>query len=482
MARILRETALPLGGLVLVAVLDRYQGGGFIREEDWQKVAAVSCILLGFSLVYRLLCSVVLDLAVAKSKGRPVPKILKHLIGIVFIVAAALLSVNVVFSGALPGLLTLSSVIAVVVGLALRPIILDIFSGLSANIDSAFHIGDWIEIPRSSGGNPQSGWVEEINWRTTHLRTRAGNLVVCPNSVLSTAIITNFSQPSRLSRFDMKVKLPPELDPDRGREVLLAAVQATVGVEGGPDPAAKAPDVLITGMEASGVVYWIRYWLDPAAKSSDQATDTVARSVLRHLQLAGIPLSEKVVLHREERELVGNVTPAARAKLLGRLALFHNVNHGSLDVLAESAALIRFEKGEVLIRQGGEDHEMFLLVEGAVEVLVEVDGREVFVAPMHAGDYFGEMSLLTGEPRTATIRAATGGAAYRIGRQAITPLLEANPDIMDQLSHNLASRNLRRHAKESAAHDEDHEEKRASLAKVLLGKMISVFRSGPSVN
>ena len=481
LARIFRETALPLAGLVLVAVLDRYRGGGFINEDDWQKVAAVACILLGFSLVYRLVCTVVLDMAVARSKGRPVPKILKHLVGIIFIFAAVLLSVNAVFSGAFTGLLTLSSVIAVVVGLALRPIILDIFSGLSANLDSAFRIGDWIEIVRRSGGAPQSGWVEEINWRTTHLRTRSGNLVVCPNSVLSTAIITNFSQPSRLSRFDLKVKLPPELDPDRAREVLLAAVQGTVGIEGGPDPG-KAPDVLITGMEASGVVYWIRFWLDPAEKSSDLAIDTVARSVLRHLQLSGIPLSEKVVLHREQRDFLDNVTPAARAKLLGRLALFHGVNHGSLDRLAESAALVRFEKGDVLIRQGNEDHDMFLLVEGAVEVLVHVEGREVFVAPMQAGDYFGEMSLLTGEPRTATIRAATGGAAYRIDRLAITPLLEANPDIMDQLSHNLAGRNLRRHAKETQAHDENHEEKRASLAAVLLGKMIGIFRSGPSAN
>jgi CRP-like cAMP-binding protein len=115
-------------------------------------------------------------------------------------------------------------------------------------------------------------------------------------------------------------------------------------------------------------------------------------------------------------------------------------------------------------------------------VLVHVEGREVFVAPMQAGDYFGEMSLLTGEPRTATIRAATGGAAYRIDRSSITPLLEANPDIMDQISLNLATRNLRRHARETAAHDDGHEERRAGLAAVLLGKMIGIFRSGPPVN
>lgn len=468
---------MPLAGLALVALLDHQQAGGYLRREDLDKVVAVAYILLGFALAYRLLCTVVLDFLVAGTKGRPVPRILKHMIGIAAGLAALLLSANVLFSGAITGLLTLSSVIAVVIGLALRPIILDVFSGLSANLDSAFHIGDWIEIARRGGGSTQTGWVEEINWRTTHLRTRSGNLVVCPNSTLSTAIITNYSRPSHLSRFDLKVKLPPELDPDRARQLLAAAVQATLGREDGP-AAQKQPDVLITGMEASGVQYWIRFWLNPAEKSADTVTDTVAHSVLRHLQLAGIPLSEKVVLHRERRLLLDTGTAAARAEVLGRLALFQGVSTEIVDRLADAATPFRFAEGETLIHQGGEDNDMFLLVEGAVDVLVTVDGKELLVAPMQAGDYFGEMSLLTGEPRTATIRAATAGAAYRIGRDAIAPLVGSDLELMHILSRNLAERNLRRQQKSAANAEGSHEEKHAGLAAVLLGKMKGIFRAG----
>jgi small-conductance mechanosensitive channel/CRP-like cAMP-binding protein len=474
---VLREVAVPIAGLALVTLLDHHQAGGHLRREDLDKVVAVAYLLLGFALAYRLLCTVVLDFLVAGAKGRPVPRILKHLIGIAAALAALLLSANVLFSGAITGLLTLSSVIAVVIGLALRPIILDVFSGLSANLDSAFHIGDWIEIARRGGGSTQTGWVEEINWRTTHLRTRSGNLVVCPNSTLSTAIITNYSRPSHLSRFDLKVKLPPELDPDRARQVLAAAVQATLGRDNGP-AADKQPDVLITGMEASGVHYWIRFWLNPAERSADTVTDTVAHSVLRHLQLAGIPLSEKVVLHRERRTLLDTGTAAARAEVLGRLALFHGVPADTIRHLAEAAAPFRFAQGETLIRQGDEDNDMFLLVEGAVNVLVTLDGKELLVAPMQAGDYFGEMSLLTGEPRTATIRAATDGAAYRIRREAIAPLIGADLDLMSLLSRNLAERNLRRQEKTTATLEGSHEEKQASLAAALLGRMRGIFRAG----
>jgi small-conductance mechanosensitive channel/CRP-like cAMP-binding protein len=474
---ILREVAVPLAGLAMVAILDHRQAGGYLRRGDLDKVVAVAYLLLGFSLAYRLFCTVVLDLIVAGAKGRPVPRILKHMIGIAVALAALLLSANVLFSGAFTSLLTLSSVIAVVIGLALRPIILDVFSGLSANLDSAFHIGDWIEIARRGGGSTQTGWVEQINWRTTHLRTRSGNLVICPNSTLSTAIITNFSRPTHLSRFDLKVKLPPELDPDRARQVLSAAVRATLGRADGP-AAEKQPDVLITNMEASGVQYWIRFWLSPAESSADAVIDTVAHSVLRHLQLAGIPLSEKVVLHREKRAMLDTGTAAARAEVFGQLPLFHGVPGVTIERVAEAAAPFRFAEGETLIRQGDEDNDMFLLVEGAVNVLVTVDGKELHVASMQAGDYFGEMSLLTGEPRTATIRAATSGASYRISRESIAPLIETDLELMHLLSRNLAERNLRRQEKTAASVQGSHEEKQSSLAVAFLGKMRSIFRSG----
>lgn len=475
--RILRALAVPAAGLGLVFFLDNRLRTGAITFNHADKAVAIGYILLGIAFAYRLVCGVLLDVVLARTSGRQIPKILKHLIGIATGLLAVLLIVNVLYPGAFTSLVTLSSVIAVVIGLALRPIILDIFSGVSANLDAAFHIGDWIQVARRGGSGTSTGWVEEINWRTTHLRTRSGNLIICPNSTLSTAIITNFSRPSRLSRFDLKVKLPPELDPGRARGVLLAAVQATLGLDDGPSPE-KAPDVLINEMEASGVQYWIRFWLDPAGRSADVVTDTVSASVLRHLQLAGIPLSEKVTLHREKRTMLDTSTASARAEVLGRLALFQGVSPITMDQLAESAVPFRFAEGEELIRQGGDDHDMFLLVEGAVEVLVTVDGTDRRVARMQAGDYFGEMSLLTGEPRTATVRAATGGAAYRLGREAVGPLLDSDPALMDLLSRNLAARNLSRAATAAEVRGDGTDDRRDSLAQVLLGKMKAIFRPG----
>jgi small-conductance mechanosensitive channel/CRP-like cAMP-binding protein len=473
--RILKSIAIPAVGLGLVALLDNRIRGGHVQLDHAGKLVAIGYILLGLALAYRLICDVALDIALARASARRVPRILRHLIGIAMVLLAALMVTNVLYPGALTSLLTLSSVIAVVVGLALRPIILDVFSGVSANLDSAFHIGDWIQINGRNDGKSHTGWVEQINWRTTQLRTRSGNLIVCPNSTLSTAVIINYSRPSRLSRFDIKVKLPPELDSDRARQILLAAVGAATG---GDRAASKeqAPDVLVTAMEASGIEYWIRFWLDPSQDSIDAAVDEVSRCVLRHLQLAGIPLSEKVVLHRGRRPLLDIRSTRGRAEVLSRAALFNGISQGTLEILAGNALLDRFERGDTLIRQGDADSDMFLLVEGAVQVSVDKNGAEVMVARMRAGDYFGELSLLTGEPRNATIRAVTAGAAYRISREAISPVIEHDPGLMGLLSRNLAERNLSREAKTAQEPGENPAHRSEGLASVLLSRMMSIFR------
>jgi len=473
--RILKSIAVPAIGLGIVALLDNRVSGGFLQIEHAGKLVTIGYILLGLALAYRLICDIALDIALARATARRVPKILRHLIGIAMVLLAALMVTNVLYPGALTSLLTLSSVIAVVVGLALRPIILDVFSGVSANLDAAFHIGDWIEINGRNDGRSHTGWVEQINWRTTQLRTRSGNLVVCPNSTLSTAVITNYSRPSRLSRFGIKVKLPPELETERARRILLAAVGSVAFRDGGADKE-QMPDVLVTAMEASGIEYWVRFWLEPSRDSIDTAIDEVSRSVLRHLQLAGIPLSEKVVLHRDRRPLLDIRSTGGRAEAFSHAALFDGVSQETLERLAGKAVLQRFDEGEALIRQGDADSDMFLLVEGAVLVAVEKDGGEFIVARMRAGDYFGEMSLLTGEARTATIRATTAGAAYRIGREAISPVIEADPALMDLLSRNLAERNLSREARTARSDGENPARKSESLAAVLLGRMVSIFR------
>jgi len=475
--RFLQLLAFPLVGIALIAVVQAQAWRLHLDQPSVDKAALVGFILLGAVLCHRLFCSLALDCFVAGVKGRPVPNILKHLIAIGVGTVALMAAINVLFTVSVSGILTLSSVIGVVVGLALRPIILDVFSGLSANLDTAFKIGDWIELSGEPDGRAYAGWVEEVNWRTTHIRTRSGDMIICPNSIISTVIISNLSRPFPLSQFEVSVKLPPDLDSARAFRVLQAAVDSTLDSEHGPS-SDKRPDVLIKAIQESGVEYLVRFWLDASKHDAAEVKHEVLTSVHRHLLLAGVPLADAVILNLDRRETSDPASFAGRTAVLSRIELFGGIGDKGIRRLAEGLAARNFEPGELLVVQGEDGNDMFVIVEGAVEVLVNVDGGEIAVDRMQAGDYFGEMSLLTDEPRSASIRGLTRGIVYQIGRDAIASLIDSDAGLMELLSRNLADRNLNRFSKIEAAREGVPEITRKGLASALLAKMKGVFHLG----
>lgn len=362
--------------------------------------------------------------------------------GIGFAFVALLVCVQILFSQAFSGFLALSGILGVVIGLALRPIILDIFSGLSTNMEAAFQLNDWITV--EDGAVEYTGWVDQVNWRTTHIRTRSGNLIVCPNSFLSTSMVTNYSRPFDLSRYDIKLKLPPEILTERALGILNNAVRATLGQPGGPSPQ-KSPDVLITQVADSGIEYWVRFWVDPSKSSYDTAIHKVNQSVMRHLRLAGIRLAserEHVYFSRPPSLSADYENLEDRTQLLSDLEIFQGIHRETLKDLAEKLKIRRFSVGSDYFREGEESREMYILVEGSLEVTIEELGKRVFLNSLQPGDYFGEMALMTNEPRSATITSVSESLAFEIGRKEMSAILNEQPELMEVLSRNLASRKL----------------------------------------
>jgi small-conductance mechanosensitive channel/CRP-like cAMP-binding protein len=467
---------IPIAAMALVSIVERNAAWHWIDRGLLGKLAAAAYILAGALLFYLLTCGVLIDRVLAASRTRPIPKLLRHLVTIGIATIAVLL---IAFTGApkaFSGILALSGVLGVVLGLALKPLILDVFSGISTNLDSAFQIGDWIEIGSRSDGQPHSGWVEEINWRTTHIRTRTGNLVICPNSVVSTAMISNFSRPWALSRVDSDISLPAELDVSRALRVLQAALDATVGMEGGSSGERKGK-VVLKEIREGMAIYQLRSWIDYSQQSAPDVRHHVLCSALRHLRIAGIPLAEPAVMNLGSREILDNTSLQNIPRLLSHIELFHGMGEEDLQALAASLLAQEFIPSDVIVRQGDEGSDMFVIIEGAVEVLADVDGRDVRVATIQAGDYFGEMSMLTGESRTATVRATTYGRLWRIPREGMARVLTGDAPMMDLVSRNLAERNLNRSSRIEASHSDMSEERTRSLAAGLLDKMMGVFRT-----
>lgn len=441
----------------------------------YDKLLFAAFTLVGFFLLFRLTSIFLLDGLMKLSLKRPVPRILKDLIAILFGFVALLICVHVLFAEAFSGFLAVSGILGVVIGLALRPIILDIFSGVSTNMEAAFQIGDWVTV--EDGSMEYTGWVDQINWRTTHIRTRAGNLIVCPNSFLSTSIVTNYSRPNPHSRYDIKVKLPPELPTERAQRILRNAVRATVDQPGGPS-SHKSPDILISGLSDSGVEYWIRFWVSPASDSYDTVIHKVSESVMRHLATAGIRLAserEHLMVERAPRFSRDYHRTEDRLDLLESLELFAGIPREAMRELAAAMRMKRYRAGEDYFAEGDTNTEMYILLEGSLLVTIAQGEQHIELSTLQPGDYFGEMALLTGEPRSATVRSFTDSQSFQIERSMLKAFVEKHPDVLKLMSSNLAARKLENDASVRASLA-DQENSNESLAQALLSKMKALFR------
>jgi CRP-like cAMP-binding protein len=189
------------------------------------------------------------------------------------------------------------------------------------------------------------------------------------------------------------------------------------------------------------VDYRVRYWKDITTTSPSTTRSAVLSGILD--QLASAELAP--AMQRQEIYLLRGAQPTGveegRARFLGRVDLFgQTLTPSELESLAASLVSRTVAADEVLLREGDQGGSLFVLCEGALEVVRVADGEEIRLAAIHSGQIVGEMSLLTGEPRSATVRALTESLVYEVKADALAPLLASRPAIAEALSEVAANR------------------------------------------
>jgi CRP-like cAMP-binding protein len=113
-----------------------------------------------------------------------------------------------------------------------------------------------------------------------------------------------------------------------------------------------------------------------------------------------------------------------------------------IDQLLHHARLLRFGRGEKIIQQGAAGESMFILLSGECDVFVSASGQSALVATLRTGDCCGEMSLLTGEPRSATVIARVDCEMWEIDKHVFAEVLQENEPLVQQLGELLARRRI----------------------------------------
>jgi len=373
------------------------------------------------------------------------------------------------------GLITTSAVLTAVIGFSLQDTLGNVMGGLSLQLDKSIAVGDWVTL----GPGQPAGRVTEIRWRYTAIETRSWDTVIVPNGALVKSQITIIGRRSgapEMSRRQIEFFVDFRWSPTE----VIDAVESALRKDPVPCMATEPPPhVLMMGVRDSYAQYVVRYWLTDVA--ADDPTDSAVRiRVWFAMRRAGIslsiPASSIFLTHetpeRETRKAERELDQRMRA--LKKVDLFSGLTAKLQRQLAEQLELSPFACGEAITREGDQDDGLFMIVEGEAVVQIGADRSVREVAQLGSGQFFGEMSLMTGEARTATVVAATDILCYRISKAAFQEILEETPAIADQIAEVLA---MRRTAL-SAARDERDEvrKKRHETAKQdLLGRIRGFF-------
>lgn len=411
------------------------------------------------------LAAAVLELAARRATASP-PQLLLDLARVFLFAGAVLAILGFVFGQPVAGLVATSSVLVAVVGFALRNMIADVFSGIALNMEHPYRIGDWIEVEPGV-----VGMVVEVNWRATRLVTRDQTSVVVPNGLIAGSRLVNYSTPGRHYRACIRLALPPSVPVERAKTLLLSAVLGA-----GRCLSEPRPEVQAEGFDERGVLYVVRYWVADYAEDNP-CRDAVASSVARALRQVGIAPAAP----RREVGIGPRAEPGAAIDLreeLRLVPLFQGLEEGELDSLAAQAHQHRFHEGDVLVAEGDPGGSLFVLAEGALDVRVtSARGEAVTVDRMLPGEVFGEVSLLTGQPRSATVAAVTDGVAFEIRKEHFEPLLRSRPQMAEDLAEVMARRqsgNRQRLAPHMAPEAEEPAD-----ARRLLGRLRAFFGIRP---
>jgi small-conductance mechanosensitive channel/CRP-like cAMP-binding protein len=335
------------------------------------------------------------------------------------IYAAAVLVVLIsVLALPIGGLLATSGVLAIVLGLALQNTLADVFAGISFGIEAPFNVGDRISL-----GDKTEGTVVQMNWRSIRILTDGDDVAIVPNSVVAKSDIVNRSSPTRVRSASVELSCPATSIPERVIDALKQATLLCPTIL--PAPLSSAVLTRLGSRES-------RYRVTFSVSDTEQLSttkDQLLRHARQQLYYSGLYFPRAAQDMRTPDDDAGQALHPA-LPLLQDVILFEALEAGQLAELAAHVSPRSLEPGEVLFVQGGAEATLFIVVSGILQISqhTESSGQQT-LGFIGAGDYIGEVSLLTGAPYAATATARTHCKLYGLDCNVIKRLLAANSDL-----------------------------------------------------
>src|SRR5260370_180384 len=403
-------------------------------HANWRNHVGAAAILLSTALVVALVNRYVWDWYFEQRKQTPIPHFLREVVALIVFLIALLfvLSAGYHAERELRGVLAGSGIAAIILGFAGQNLFGGIIAGMSLQINRPYKVGDWLQV------GDRFAEVMEINFRSTRLCTNDNIYLDIPNNEIVRTTIVNLHYPTEVHAMRIRIGVDYNVPPNRVKDALARAASTANGVL--TNPPVK---VFLVDFADHAVTYEIKFYMGNRARINE-INDAVRTNVWYELKRQRITIPFPIqTLHVERRtpKLLDEDHAEARVILRGE-PLFSCLSEAQLDELVKQSRLNHFGRGEHVIEEGAEGDSMFVLLRGGAQVSVSKNGSAIPVATLRAGDWFGEMSLLTGERRSATVRAEGDCYVMEISKSIMAAILRESPDCLTQLSEILAKRKI----------------------------------------
>jgi len=329
------------------------------------------------------------------------------------------------------------ALIIMFIGIVIRPHMLCFFRSIFFSNSLAFNIGDWIKLDAINSDTELVGEVINVDRRNLKIKTENNNVITIPQNNFSDFVIENYWGSGKEARFEIDMIFDINIPSKRIKRILMAAAKQAIDEYG--LLAQPQPEVHIDKFTTSDVCYKIYFWIIPWEKISPQdARDKILGKTLEYVRRSG--------LHFSQIKDTPDIQPMDSNKsvnsVIANVELFSSLNNSELGEIAEQLVVKEFSTEETVIHENEDGNSMFIVVEGLLDVFVSSsDNHQLKVGRLVPGDYFGEMSLMTGDKRSATVKTVTDVLLFEIGKNSISKIIENRQEVIKEFGESISRRN-----------------------------------------
>jgi small-conductance mechanosensitive channel/CRP-like cAMP-binding protein len=392
---------------------------------------AAAAYLLGALAIARLGFVLIIDLGWERAGRNPLNQLLRDVLQTVVYAVSAIIALRAAGIQA-TSLLATGTVVTAIVGLALQETLGNLAAGVALQVDKPVALGDWVRLDKGD----VIGRVVSTNWRSVTIQGDDRLHLVVPNNFLSRAPFTNFSRPGGSYRRNVYFTVPYDVPPNRVQEAVLAACHDTPNVIADPPPS-----LLTWAFLDHGVQFWLRFYIADFALRDKVHGELLTRIWFqlkrRKIEFA-LPIRKNYVTEVDEEALAATQAEviADRRAAIDAVDFLAPLSDEAKDELARRGHRRLFGTGETILRAGDKGREFYIVRRG--EVAIRVDNVEI--ARLGPGQFFGELALLTGKERHATVTSLRESEVFEVDENMFKDVLQGQPKIAEEISRIVAER------------------------------------------